>query len=76
MAKSGSDARCVRSHVIGRVWSRWELSGLRPDASTVTSGRCMEHVWSVRHVRRRCAIGMAGRLSYASGRLRLTVGAQ
>jgi hypothetical protein len=36
----------------------------------------MEHVRSVRRVRRRYAIGAFGRLSGAFGRLRLTVGAQ
>jgi hypothetical protein len=79
-----SDARHVRSHAIGRIRSLRELIGLKPDAGTVASGRCVERVQSCRcargTVRSTCPViarGASGRcftgLQYcaigASGRL-------
>jgi hypothetical protein len=42
-----SDARRIRSHMIGCVRSLRELTRLQPDAGTVTSGRCLERVRSM-----------------------------
>jgi hypothetical protein len=63
-----SDARRVQSHTIGRVWSLRELTGLKPDAGTVASGRCVKRVRSCRcarsTVRSACPVVARG----ASGR--------
>jgi hypothetical protein len=46
VARSWPDARRVRSHAIGRVQSREELSGLRSDAGCSASGQMVNRVRS------------------------------